>query len=210
MSITCPKCDNSIKLNGPLRKIHCNACQNNFEIPVKYWKENLSDALEWIVSDMKEGEGYNLKQFGQFETKWSVYELAPRCEDCEKEFSLKNIVVREESEITCPKCETKTNIVPAPKWMKNAVPAADYLVNIQTEDNLQDNEPAISGGIALNCPQCGGSLLIDGKDRLVPCKYCSVNIYLPDDLWLRLHPVKVKTRWFLVYNKEKVEKMDFD
>jgi len=82
MSITCPKCDGSIKINGPLRKIHCNACQNNFEIPLKFWKENMSDALEWIVNDMKEGEGYNMKQFGQFETVRHLYLLHKRLENC--------------------------------------------------------------------------------------------------------------------------------
>ena len=210
MSITCPKCDDSIKINGPLRKIHCNACQNNFEIPVKYWKENLSDALEWIITDMDEGQGYNMKQFGQFETNWSLYELAPRCDNCGTAFSIKNIVVKKEEELTCKDCGTKGSIAPVPEWLKNAVPSADFLVNAQLDDDLGSKEPAISGGIALNCPQCKGSLIIDGKDRLVPCRYCGVNIYLPDDLWLRLHPVSVKKRWFLVYDKEEVEKINFE
>ncbi|MBY9000668.1 MAG: hypothetical protein KGD64_07125 [Candidatus Heimdallarchaeota archaeon] len=94
--------------------------------------------------------------------------------------------------------------------MKKGVPAADFFVNEQIHDKLKGSEPAISGGIALTCPKCAGALIIDGKDRLVPCKYCGVNVYLPDDLWLRLHPVEVKSRWYLVYDKKEVEKIDFD
>jgi len=210
MSITCPKCDSSVKVNGPLRNIHCNACQNNLELPVKFWKDNMLDALEWIVTDMKEGEGYNMKQFGQYETNWTLYELSPRCEECNTKLVLKDIVIKEEGEITCKECGTKTNIIPAPEWLKKAVPAAEYLVNVQTEDSLDDKEPAISGGVALTCPKCNGSLIIDGKERLVPCQYCGVNIYLPDDLWLRLHPVLIKKRWYLVYNENEVEKMSFE
>ena len=44
-------------LQGPVRKVNCNYCQNDTNIPVKFWKENLSDDLEWIVSDLKEGDG---------------------------------------------------------------------------------------------------------------------------------------------------------
>lgn len=210
MSITCPKCDGSIMLNGPLRKVHCNACQNDTAIPVKYWKQNLYDALEWIVEDMKQGESYNLVQFGLFSTKWNVAELPPICSECNKKLDLNNINRKKESEIKCSKCGKETNVVPAPNWVKRVLPSADFFVNVQMDDKLVNQEPLISGGIALTCPKCGGALIIDGKDRLVPCKYCDVNIYLPDDLWLRLHPVEVKSRWFLVYDKEEVEKIDFE
>ena len=44
-------------LQGPVRKVHCNYCQNDTNIPVKFWIEKVSDALEWIVSDLKEGVG---------------------------------------------------------------------------------------------------------------------------------------------------------
>jgi len=210
MSITCPKCDNSIMLQGPVRKAHCNSCQNDTNIPVKYWKENLYDALEWIVSDLKESEGHNLMQFGLFNTKWSVHELAPRCRNCNKKLEIKNVDGNKESKIKCSKCGVKNDIAPVPGWLKYKLPAADFFVNAQMHDELEDNEPAISGGIALTCSKCGGALIVDGKDRLVPCKYCDVHVYLPDDLWLRLHPVEVKSRWFLVYDKKEVEKIDFD
>ena len=210
MSITCPKCDSSIMLHGPVRKVHCNSCQNDTDIPVKYWKENLYDALGCIVEDMKEGEIYILVQFGLFSTKWSVIELTPRCSDCNKRLDIKKVDRDKESKIKCSSCGKETNVVPAPSWLKKVLPTADYFVNVQMYDELEDSEPVISGGIALTCPQCNGSLIIDGKDRLVPCKYCGVNVYLPDDLWLRLHPVEVKTRWFLVYDKEEVEKINFD
>ena len=39
--------------------------------------------------------------------------------------------------------------------------------------------------------------MIDGEDRIVICEYCETNVYLPDDLWLRLHPAKKKNRWFV-------------
>jgi hypothetical protein len=31
----------------------------------------------------------------------------------------------------------------------------------------------------------------------VPCQYCKTDVYLPDDLWRRLHPVKTMAPWFV-------------
>jgi outer membrane protein assembly factor BamB len=33
---------------------------------------------------------------------------------------------------------------------------------------------------------------------MVDCKFCGSQIYLPDDLWFRLHPVKSVERWFML------------
>ena len=41
---------------------------------------------------------------------------------------------------------------------------------------------------------------MDGAARVVVCAHCSSNIYLPDDLWFRLHTVSTRRRWFLVWH----------
>src|SRR5258708_39741314 len=48
----------------------------------------------------------------------------------------------------------------------------------------------------MTCPQCGGALHIPADtNRTTTCQFCSVDFYLPDDLWRRLHPVKVVEPW---------------
>jgi hypothetical protein len=35
--------------------------------------------------------------------------------------------------------------------------------------------------------------------RLCPCSFCRADVYLPDDLWRRLHPAKVVQRWYITF-----------
>jgi hypothetical protein len=47
------------------------------------------------------------------------------------------------------------------------------------------------------CLSCGAGLKVDGTSRVVACKYCNDTSFLPDALWLRLHPA-LKRRWFVI------------
>jgi WD40 repeat protein len=58
--------------------------------------------------------------------------------------------------------------------------------------------------ILFSCPSCAGNLEVDGSDRVIKCKYCNSEIYLPDDLWFRMHPVEVVERWYIVLDEKKM------
>jgi hypothetical protein len=52
--------------------------------------------------------------------------------------------------------------------------------------------------VVMACPHCGGALRLSGEsERLVPCQFCKADVYLPDDLWRRLHPAKTVREWFV-------------
>ena len=54
--------------------------------------------------------------------------------------------------------------------------------------------------IAMACPQCGGGLTITADDdRTIPCRFCEVEVFLPDELWRRLHPVATMSTWTLTW-----------
>lgn len=60
----------------------------------------------------------------------------------------------------------------------------------------------VSGGqaVALQCPSCGAHLQVDGSARTIACQYCRGNVYIPDDLWNRMHPTQLVQRWYLWYD----------
>ncbi len=194
-SIKCPRCDGSVMLNGPWEIAHCNHCQNDVDVPHEFWTDILKDAREEIASgEMEEGHARNSTIFGIFNTSLLYGRLHARCETCKTPIEVA-ADLKQEYVHACPKCGLETPVTPAPDWLVQASPGVRCLVAAQQSGAVE--EPTVSGPVAMACTQCGGSLLIDGKDRLVPCQYCGVNLYLPDDLWFRLHPVKTKTRWFI-------------
>lgn len=52
--------------------------------------------------------------------------------------------------------------------------------------------------VSMSCPECGAGLKITSEmPRTSTCQYCSADFYLPDDLWLRLHPAVKASRWYV-------------
>jgi hypothetical protein len=195
-SINCPKCDGPVMLNGPLETAHCNRCQTDITIPHDYWKSILDDVMQEVKSDLEEGEGTNSNIFGTFKTALLYAQLHPQCEKCKTD-----IEVNENLETgythTCKICGNTVKVSPSPYWLQEVCPPIKLLFNAELESGKGDETPAISGPIVFSCPKCGGALTVDGSERLVPCEFCGVSVYLPDDLWLRLHPAKIKSRWYI-------------
>jgi len=50
-----------------------------------------------------------------------------------------------------------------------------------------------------SCLNCGAPAQVDGRtERIIHCEYCRESSYMPDALWLRLHPAKRKRPLFLL------------
>lgn len=212
-------------LNGPLLKVHCNTCQSEIDLSEDLWGSIVSSVLE-DFSEFAEGEGRNSTIFtGGFQLEILYGRLKPRCPKCKTDFPEPLVA----PETKCPKCDYKATVADAPDWFLNeARKQLKELSDSSSEDEDDEaekkKEPAaaseissiivvdaelpgmeteadvvLSEPIVFNCPKCGGALEIDGKDRVVLCKYCASKVYLPDDLWLRIHPAKTVKRWFAVF-----------
>jgi len=67
---------------------------------------------------------------------------------------------------------------------------------------LEVDQSAVKA-IAMACPQCSGGLLVrHTDDRVITCRYCNTDLFLPDELWRRLHPAKTLCAWTLTYTGE--------
>jgi len=93
-----------------------------------------------------------------------------------------------------------------PQWLGPLVPSARRIFGARLEEDAEGaaaEVPEASQPVVMSCPNCSGSLKITGEtERTTQCEYCQTDIYLPDDLWHRLHPVAKATRWFVEYEGE--------
>jgi DNA-directed RNA polymerase subunit RPC12/RpoP len=196
ISIDCPHCDSPVHVDGPYLKLECGKCHSGIDFPKDVWKSVLEDVRE-DVSGYQKGEGSNSNIFGHFNMRMTCGRLDPYCIKCKRDFDMKDEYT-EPATITCPDCGTVSPVFPASDWFREAVPGATLIVGAWPEGKSgPESDEKKSQPVAYSCPQCGGSLMINGEERLIQCQYCSTNIYLPDDLWLTLHPAKTKTRWFI-------------
>ncbi len=220
---SCPKCGGTLFLNGPLLRVHCNSCQSEVDISQDIWGSIISSVLE-DFSEFAEGEGRNSTIFtAGFHLELLYGRLMPRCPKCKTDFPEPFVA----PEAKCPKCDYSATVAPAPDWfLKESIKQIKELADSASDDDEEGKEKwpmvshdigsiivvdaelpgeeteadvVLSEPIVFTCPKCGGALDIDGKERVITCKYCNSRVYLPDDLWLRIHPAKTVKRWFAVF-----------
>jgi hypothetical protein len=198
-SIKCPRCDRPVFLNGPVTATRCRSCQSDIAIPPDYWEGILGDGIP-EMRDSETGTGSGSTIFGTFSTSLTLARFDPYCDSCKTDFA-DPWSLSPGTEYECSECGEVYPVDPPPAWMAEKLGSVAMLINAEADGEGEGEEGGDGTGsepVALACPQCGGWLAVDGSDRLVRCQYCDVQVYLPDDLWLRLHPVRKKRRWFVV------------
>jgi len=197
----CEKCGNPVMINGPMLTLLCNSCHYEKKIHAMSWKSIIESAIE-TYSEVKTGEGSQSTTIaGDFNRDVTVIKENPLCCSCGSR--LKDIPesVTGKTDLKCSKCNTVNTVAPAPEWLIKIVPQAVLIVNGQSSEADGKKEEPAGKPVFLSCPSCSGNLRVDGSSRLVTCSYCSADVYLPDDLWLRMHPVKTVQKWYLGFNK---------
>lgn len=200
----CGRCGSPLPLNGPTRAPLCSSCNHTAQIAPAVWKGLLEDIDEdWTEHD--EGEGASSKIFtggGEFNRTW--IKSRPQCARCSAPLPVDAIPVGTSGNAACVSCGHAFATAPAPDWLRQVFPSATQTYGaeaelapaaggVRAEANLAHVQP-----IVMRCPQCGGSLSI-GVDaqRVTPCRFCNTEVYLPDEVWKRLHPVKTVSPWWV-------------
>ena len=198
---TCGQCSSPMFINGPVTRILCNQCHSEQTIPEEVPKDILESLFEgWIEGAWEELEGRNSTVWGAINYELTVARQRPCCRECKTDFPEQDLAVRPgqtEWQIVCANCNKPMPVTLPPAFVKQKHPNVELIINAETATpDGKPEKPAIEG-VVFACPKCGGGLEIDGIERMVPCNYCGAKVYLPDDLWLRLHPVKKVQRWYV-------------
>ncbi|MEN8208797.1 MAG: hypothetical protein ABFR50_06065, partial [Candidatus Fermentibacteria bacterium] len=114
--------------------------------------------------------------------------------------------------IKCSKCSTEYHLFPAPDWLLKKVPSARFVITQQPPpgvngaENVKIDEHSTKP-IVMSCPQCAGALSVSARsERIMECGYCNSEVYVPDAVWTRLHPVRKTEEWFVCFEgKNKIQ-----
>src|SRR5262249_796820 len=89
------------------------------------------------------------------------------------------------TELFCTGCGDQHGARLPPPWALEVFPNLLFLVRETASDSAGAQGPR---PVVFKCPTCTAPLSIDGKNRVVRCKYCESDVYLPDDLWMHFNP----------------------
>jgi hypothetical protein len=173
----CPSCGLPVPLNAPSERAHCHSCLKDFAVPGAVFGELLvqfDDHHPKVVSPFRKGAQAEIG---------GVQMHAARVEGDAAEGA---------------------TWFPAPEWLRALVPTAQSFTVTDpsaapgAEQKTEAEAKDAGKPVALPCTQCGAPLHVTSEsERTVTCEFCKTDVYLPDDLWRRLHPVKTMSPWFV-------------
>lgn len=200
-STTCNSCGQPIPLNGPYTEFTCPACHEEKQVP--------PDTLGGLINDFEDeyeglldgqGSGGTLMS-GSGTYKYGLWRLPPRCPGCKKVFPLPGS--SGPAQIACTKCGESYHFFPAPEWLAREVPSAVFCITVQPPPDQGGREPLVLNDasttpVVMSCPKCAGALSVTtGSERVMKCAYCGSEVYVPDAVWNKLHPVRKTLEWFV-------------
>jgi len=192
--VDCPECGSPVMLDGPWVQMKCPAC-TQFSSVAEMWPALLERAEEYGAAGKEFAVRYMMC------TGWPTPNVfyavnkdhPPVCGQCGEVLDeVDQIEDGADRDFHCPACGT-----PHPTW-----PARKYMGERAAQVFMAPRGPEERRGPALTpekavrpvmftCPNCGGNLRIDQQTlRLLSCQYCDVDVFLPQELWLQLHPVR--------------------
>lgn len=203
--VDCSECGQPVPLDGPIRKAHCNMCQSEVLVRPGLWQAVLEEAEnrhETLLGGAVHAD--KLQDHGQ-EMTYELRVTVPSCEQCGAAFPAEAVTHTDELQFCCTTCGDPASTHPTPDWLRKRLPAAVQVVRtdvvvpsggegaVAVQTSEETPQPVV-----MACPQCAGSLSVGVEsERLHSCQYCGADVYLPDAVWRRLHPVK-KVREFFV------------
>ena len=201
----CPSCGGGLPMNGLLSEVRCDMCHKTANLKPGYWESVLGTVLEDIH---QEAGGFSLN----FSTDVSWKVKAPECPKCSAELPVEGVPTGAVDDLICPSCGARASTYPSPEWMKQLLPSIAQVFCGRRAAAAGEGDIRVVGAkpVVLSCPSCGGSLKVTSEsERTVTCGYCDADVYLPDDLWSRLHPKKTAATWYLrLEGKTKKERGD--
>jgi len=213
----CPKCGMPLPLDRPTRKATCGQCHADVAIPEEVWHHTLA----LFESADRPTPGSVLTQsesIAGFNIHMQLASTPPCCEHCGTRYAIDELATNAAQDFACTKCGDPASLWPAPTWLTLHVPTLRQIISTDPGgattqegaplDAALTEEPA---PVAMPCPECAGSLRITAKhERVVNCQFCSTDVFLPDEVWRRLHPVKTVQWWFARFEGRTAEQKSQD
>jgi hypothetical protein len=200
----CPRCGHPIPLNAPLARVICATCSNAVEVPDALWRDVLTACDDDLPTLVNTGERTEAdRAFGSLRVRLAYRAGTPACPRCAVPFPPHVAEGAAPHDFLCTRCGHGASAYPAPSWLRGLVPTATHVVAGErggtalasgVDGRVHDEVKPV----VMPCPQCDAAFHLTGaSERTVACQFCHVDVYLPDDLWRRLHPVKTVSEWFV-------------
>jgi hypothetical protein len=203
VSLQCASCMQPVHVQGLAEQALCPACSKSLDLPREKWLGWFGPGEVAEALGLGEGEARQVTSLGGSAAKYAYGHRMPRCQTCKVEVPPDRLPELAQAGFHTCSCGERVRVREAPELARLLVPGARFAVNEgATADGSAAAEPSASAEpVLFACMGCGGSLTVDGRDRNLLCRFCGASNYLPDGLWLRLHPPQTVRTFFVVLER---------
>jgi hypothetical protein len=200
-------CGQPIPVNAPEESVHCDHCQNDLPLPVAMWVGILRDFDESHEKISAEKAASTTRDFDGMIAHFAYRRSTPHCEKCNAPYGIERIDDGATQDIFCTSCGDPGSTMPPVPRLKHAIHTlAQIFLTDPRGAALHKQQLEVGQGaspVIMQCPGCGAPLRVTAASpRTVHCDHCSADVYLPDDLWRRLHPAKTVREWYARFTGE--------
>ncbi len=183
-----------IPINGPVRTVFSDLSGAPRSIKESLFKTILLDAEEAFQS-MGWGQGYSNRFTSEgLRITYSVAKTRPGCRTCDSALPVQDTIF--DGDLRCSHCGASNDVHPAPYWLTALVPSACQVIGAVREG--QRDGLLVDRMVALRCHACRESIEARPETpRLSECPNCAGQVWLPDQVWGRLHPEPEVHRWYV-------------
>jgi len=198
--INCKSCGREIPINSPALDFACAHCMATGTLTPYRFAEDLTDGAVQLEGQIchNPASGYTIRAK-------SVRKLP--CSSCGAPVAVpkKALASGAEVAISCKKCGTVQKGGPPPEWMSRSLPAVLGILPLSPHKTrgteVRESQESVMS--TLQCPVCSRNAAIDALSaRTVTCAGCKNELYIPDSIWCKLHPVVTAAPWVLVFRKK--------
>lgn len=192
----CTECGNDYPVNGLVKTARCTRCGDVQHLSRSFWKEICESADQ----ARRPGTWGGFTEVGGPTVK--CHGLPPLCRKCFTLIEMDALnaawqVAKDgaRTNVFCTQCGESHSARKPPAWALESFPDVNFLIGEVTGEAGPDApKPVI-----FKCPSCLAALEIAGEKRIVRCRYCESDVYLPDDLWLHFNPAAKRARWWMLF-----------
>jgi len=198
----CEECGSDYPINGLVDTARCTRCGEIQRVSPAFWKDYVLEHVTEAKTPRKtSGGGVLAGRHGAATIQcWGVPPLCRKCFTLIEWAALSAAWERAQREgsvaVFCSHCGDPYRARMPPAWTPAVFPGLVFAVG-ETADGAGSSEPPKP--VIFKCPSCLAGLDIDGIKRIVTCRFCASDVYLPDDLWLHFNPASKRARWWMLF-----------
>lgn len=198
----CDECGNDYPVNGLVNQTRCLRCGESQTVSQTFWRSYIAPDVAIARAPGEASGGTILGDSGGCTR--SCWGIPPLCRSCATLLQWEAIArswdeasARGSATVHCGECGEAHRTRQPPAWATEIFPGLVYLVGETAPDSAAPADPPKP--VIFKCPSCLAPLNVDGVRRIVRCRFCEADVYLPDDLWIHLNPGAKRARWWMLF-----------